>query len=118
MKRLKRRAREVFEHHPHELHVAVNGYVQCGQKVNSELSEISLTLSDDELPNFIEVFGQYWTRLLLMPVDVPPPEGPLQQILRVELSEQRSLELSLKFGSPWPTLQVTYYDPTFITENA
>ncbi len=114
---LRMRAREVFEHFPRELQVAVNGYVHTAQKVNSAKSEFSLSLGDDESIDFIEIFGGQQTRLMLMPVASPPPEGPLEQKESIELSENRRIDLQLVFGSPKPTLQVVYSDPTFVPDD-
>jgi RNA polymerase sigma factor (sigma-70 family) len=113
IRRLRRRAQEVFEHHPQELCVAVNGYMQGSQKINSELSEQTLDIDLSESINFIEIFSEQQVRLLLMNVDQPPPEGPGEQSLRLELSDKRTIDLQLRFGSPWPTLHVVYYDPNF-----
>jgi RNA polymerase sigma factor (sigma-70 family) len=117
LKFFRKRAREVFEHFPSELQVAVNGYVHSAQKINSATSEISLLLGDEEPIQFIEIFGGQRTRLALMPVSEPPPEGPLEQKETISLSENRTLELQLVFGSPKPTLQVVYSDPTFVPDD-
>lgn len=113
MKSLRRQAREVFEHDPQELCVAINGYIQGSQKINSETSELTLDIGLAEPISFVEIFSEQQIRLLLMNVDDTPPVGPGEQSLRVGLSEGRSLELQLRFGSPWPTLHVAYHDPTF-----
>lgn len=114
---MRMRAREVFEHFPRELQVAVNGYVHTAQKVNSAKSEFSLSLGDGGAIDFIEIYGGQQTRLMLMPVAAPPPEGPLELRESIELSENRRLDLQLIFGSPKPTLQVIYSDPTFVPDD-
>ncbi|HEX8163549.1 MAG TPA: sigma-70 family RNA polymerase sigma factor [Pyrinomonadaceae bacterium] len=113
VRRLRRKAREVLEHDPQELCVAVNGYIQGSQRVNSELNEQTLDLDLSEPINFIEVFSEQQIRLLLMNVDQPPPEGPGEQRLTIELSGERTIDLQLRFSSPRPTLHVVYHDPTF-----
>lgn len=113
VRRLRRKAREVFEHDPQELCVAVNGYMQGSQRVNSELNEQTLDLDLSEPINFIEIFSEQQIRLLLMNVDQPPPEGPGEQRLSIEFSGKRTIDLQLRFSSPWPTLHVVYHDPTF-----
>ena len=114
MKSWRRQAREVFEHDPQELCVSVNGYMQGSQKINSELSELTLDIDLNEQIDFIEIFSEQQIRLLLMNVNESPPEGPGEQSFRVALSQGRTLELNLKFSSPWPTLHVAYHDPTFV----
>ncbi|HEY2972489.1 MAG TPA: RNA polymerase sigma factor, partial [Pyrinomonadaceae bacterium] len=116
IKRWRRRAREAFEHRPKELHISVNGLLQGSQKVNSELSEQTLDVDMTEQIGFVEVFSELGIRLLLLNVDELPPRGDVERVTRVELSDQRGLELKLRFDSPWPTLHVAYTDPLFITE--
>jgi hypothetical protein len=43
----------------------------------------------------------------------PPPDGEVEQSARVELSEGRSLELSVAFHQEWPRVQAIYHDPGF-----
>ena len=35
-----------------------------------------------------------------------------------QLSDGRTLDLALEFGSPWPTVQLIYHDPAFATPDA
>jgi RNA polymerase sigma factor (sigma-70 family) len=119
LRKSQRRAREVFEHKPQELCVSVNGYIQGSQRVASETSELTLVIDTTDEINFIEILSEQWIRLLLYVNDAPPPEGPVEQTERVELSDGRTLELTLKFHSPWPTLHAVYHDPSYqVTEEA
>jgi len=108
--RCRRRAREVFEHRPQELHISVNGFIQGSQKINSEQSEQTLDIDMAEQIGFVEVFSEQETRLLFLDVE-PPPSGPVEQRTRVEFSNERTLELTLSFRGPWPTLHTIYRDP-------
>jgi RNA polymerase sigma factor (sigma-70 family) len=110
---LRRRARRVFEHKPQELCVSVNGHVQGSQRVNAELSELSLNVNVPEKISCIEVFSEQQVRLLLLNVDDLPPLGAAEQSSRIELSEGRTLDVTFKFRSPLPALEVIYDDPTF-----
>ena len=112
MRTNQRRSRETFEHRPQELHIAVNGYTLGSQRINSKLSEQTLDINLPEQINFIEVFSEQKIRLLFANVDAPPG-GPLKQPVRVDLSDGRTLELLLRFRSPWPMLHVAYHDPSF-----
>src|SRR5262249_35775133 len=53
-------------------------------------------------------------RLLLLNVIELPPNGSDEQSACVELSDHRTLDLVLRFRSPWPTVQVTYQDPSYV----
>ncbi len=113
--RCRRRAREVFEHRPQELHISVNGFIQGSQKVNSEQSEQTLDIDMAEQIGFVEVFSEQETRLLFLDVE-PPPSGSVEQRTGVELSNERTLELTLSFRGPWPTLHTIYRDPLLRAE--
>jgi DNA-directed RNA polymerase specialized sigma24 family protein len=111
LSRWKRQARDVFEHKPKELCIAVNGYIQGSQTISSELMEQSLNIDTPEKISFVEVFSEQGIRLLFLNVDQPPPDGPGEQMIRVTFSDRRTLELSLVFKNPWPTIHVAYRDP-------
>lgn len=113
-----REAREVFEHKPQELCVSVNGYLLGSQLIGSELSELTLNVTADERISFCEVFSEQGVRLLMMNVEDLPPNGPGELHQRMELSEARSLESSLLFNNPFPTLHVSYHDPALATAPA
>ena len=109
----RQRARRVFEHKPQELCVAVNGYLQASQTVNSELSELNLNIDLLEDVSFVEVFSEQKLRLLLLNVDELPPAGPGELGRLLEMSDGRTLSLKLEFRSPRPAVSVAYHDPTF-----
>ncbi len=111
LKKWKREAKAAFEHKPQELCIAVNGYIQGSQKISADLMEQSFIIDMAEKIGFVEVFSEQGIRLLLLNIDEPPPNGPGEHSLRVGLSDQRALELSLRFSNPWPTIHVTYSDP-------
>jgi hypothetical protein len=110
-----REAREAFEHKPQELCVSVNGYLLGSQLIGAELSELTLNVTADERISFCEVFSEQGIRLMMMNVEDLPPHGPGELRQRIELSEARSLEASLLFSNPFPTLYVSYHDPALAT---
>jgi RNA polymerase sigma factor (sigma-70 family) len=110
-----RRSQQVYRHEPQELCVAVNGYLQSTQTINSQLNELTLVVDTTEQIGFVEVFSEQGVRLLLLNVE-PLPAGPVRQDARVELSEGRTLDASLSFSGAWPTLHVVYQDP-FVLES-
>lgn len=114
----RKRAKDVFEHRPTELCVSVNGYLMAAQNVGSELSEQMLSINVAEKIEFIEIFGEQDIRLLFLSVEELPPDGAYRRSVRVELSDDRTLEATLSFSNPWPTLQVLYSDPLTIPEAA
>lgn len=111
LKHCRRRAREVFEHSPKELRISVNGFILGSQSLGSELNEQTLNVSMTENIGFVEVFSEQGIRLLLLNAE-PPPDGPVDQPASIELSEGRTLELTLSFNAPWPRLHAVYHDPS------
>ncbi len=116
LNRFRRRVRDTLSHEPRELCVSVNGYTLGSQRVSSERSELNLVVDRDERISFVEVFSEQKIRLLMMSVEELPPDGPGQRTSHVKLNEQRALELTLRFASPSPTIQVVYSDPHFNEE--
>src|SRR6185369_4529318 len=109
-----RRARELFEHYPSELRISANGHVLGSHAVNSDTSRLCLDITIAEPLSFVEVMSHENARLLVLTVE-PPPSGQPLQARRVELSEGRYLEATLRYGHPWPEFEVVYHDPTFNT---
>src|SRR5260370_1319994 len=108
------RLKETIEHKPHELRIAVNGYVLGSHNVSSDLFKHTLSVNVEEKIGFVEIFSEREVRLLFSVVK-PPPDGPVEHRQRVDLSAGRTLELSLDFSEPWPTLECTYRVPTYMT---
>jgi RNA polymerase sigma factor (sigma-70 family) len=107
----RRRLRDVFEHRPQELLVSVNGFVLGSQEVGAKVNKQTISIKGEEKIGFIEIFSEQGMRLSFLDVE-PPTDGAIEQRTRAEFSEGRTLELALDFGGPWPTLRVTYRDPS------
>lgn len=112
LRRSRKRRDQIFEHRPEELFIAINGFIVGAHRVNSELSELALSVGIDERIGFIEVFSQNDVRLLFQSVE-PPPDGMAVQSAMVGLSHGRHLELSLDFRDTRPQLYAKYADPAF-----
>src|SRR6266446_2615040 len=111
--RCRKAAREVYEHQPSELCVSVNGYLIAAQKVGSELNEQSVSISIAEPIDFVEILSEQEMRLLFLSVE---DRATNVRKARVALSNDRALEATLNFDSPWPSLQVIYSDPSLAPE--
>src|SRR5262249_52991179 len=104
------KSKEVYEHSPTRLSISVNGFTVATQTVSSETSEATFNLNLDERIGFVEVHSEQNILLLAMDVE-PPPDGTPEQFCRIDLSDDRSLELDMNFASAWPALTVIYRDP-------
>lgn len=107
----------VSEHRPSELCISINGYLMAAQKISSELSEQTLNINVTEKIDFVEIFSEQEIRLLFLSVE-DLGNGVYKRAACVQLSDNRSLEATLSFGDPWPTLHVVYSDPLMRVESA
>jgi RNA polymerase sigma factor (sigma-70 family) len=96
-KRLEKRLRDVAEHKPKQLRVAVNGVIVGATKVNSEDSEFDLHLDHDAPVDFIEVTSEQHIQLLFV---IPPsPANPNGSIWgRLALRDGRELSVRVEPG--------------------
>jgi RNA polymerase sigma factor (sigma-70 family) len=115
-RRCRRRARDVFEHRPRELCVAVNGRVLAAQKVASVLSEQKLNVAGVGEVSFVEVFSEQEVRLLYLDPSAWPEDPDGACALSVSLSDRRTLEARLTYADSAPTVQVVYRDPLMAAE--
>lgn len=107
-RRLGQHLREIHEHKPHELRIAVNGFLVSSLKVSAELSELNLNLTPDDPIAFVEICSQQGVQLLFLSVD--PNNKQDEQWAWIELSEGRSLEACLQKRNG-ASLHVVYKDP-------
>lgn len=109
--RCKKRARDLFEHRPRELCVSVNGRPVGAQKVGSIVNEQRLNVGAGEAVSFVEVFSEQDVRLLYLDPSLWPAEADGGCVVRVGLSDRRTLEARLSYVDSAPTVQVVYRDP-------
>jgi DNA-directed RNA polymerase specialized sigma24 family protein len=114
--RLERKMREIFEHRPQSLQIAVNGRVRTSQKVTSELSEFHLKLGRAEKLAFVEVLSEQGVRMAYLHVFDPALQQGLEQGEHIALSDDRSLNLTLSFVGDTPSVHVVYRDPVIAEE--
>lgn len=107
-KKFGNKLRETHEHRPHELRIAVNGFLVSSLKVSSELSELNLNLTPDEPIEFVDVSSEQGVRLLFFALN--PTSATGEQWSWIELSEGRSLEACFR-NHDGPSLHVVYRDP-------
>jgi DNA-directed RNA polymerase specialized sigma24 family protein len=116
MQAVRRRWGKVREHRPRTLSIAVNGHVIAFHDVRAEHSKLSARIDPPESAKFVEVFGEQDVRFALLSIGDLPPEGLPVRTQRVELSDDRWLELSLSFDGLGLNGQVAYFDPALATQ--
>ena len=108
---VRRRWDKVREHRPRTLSIAVNGRVIAFHDVLAEHSKLSARIEHPEEVEFVEVFSEQDVRFALLSIGELPPGGASVRTQRVELSDDRWLELSLAFDGQGLNGQVAYFDP-------
>jgi RNA polymerase sigma factor (sigma-70 family) len=117
-KRLERRVRQLIEHRPSRLQIAINGEVRASQSVTAEVSELYLKLARPEQPTFIEVLSEQGLCLVYLEVEQPANNSGLDQSQSITLSDDRTLYLSLSFAADVPIIHVVYRDPILAESEA
>ena len=108
---VRRRWDKVREHRPKTLSIAVNGHIIAFHDVLAEHSKLSARIERPEDVEFVEVFSEQDVRFALLSIGELPPDGAPVRTQRVELSDDRWLELSLAFDGQGLNGQVAYFDP-------
>ena len=109
-KRMQRRLEEVNEHRPQRLSIAVDGDIRASQRVTAQLSELQAELRPTDKPAFIEVLSEQNVCLAFVLVQALVPESGLRQVEETNLSDGRTLTVSISFAAESPTIQVVYND--------
>ena len=102
--------RTAYEHRASELRIVVNGFLVGTHTVGRALTRQSVAVTLDEPIGFVEVFGEHDVRLAFLDVQ-PVPEGPVDQSVSADLSEERRLQVRVSFARPFPEVHVEYEDP-------
>ena len=117
-KRMERCLQEVNQHRPQRLLIAVDGDIRASQRVTAQLSELRVELRPMEKPTFIEVLSEQSICLAFVLVQTLIPEGGLQQVQEIELSDDRTMKVAVSFAAESPTIQVVYNDPLIAMDAA
>jgi RNA polymerase sigma factor (sigma-70 family) len=107
-KKLGRHLRQISEHKPHELRIAVNGFVVSSLKISSDQTELDLNLNSDEPVEFIEISSEQEVQLLFLSSG---KGSDAEQWAWIELSEGRTLAAFLRVHGG-PSLRIVYKDPS------
>ena len=113
---VRRQRTEILDHRPRTLSIAVDGKILASHDVQAQRSVLSARIERPEHANFVEVFSEQGIRLALLSIGDLPPEGPHGQSQRVDLNDERWLDLCLSFDGLGLNSEVTYFDPALATE--
>ncbi len=117
LERFRRKLQAVYEHEPHELWVAVNDSILGTQPIVAAATEQTLGLETFEDVRFVHVFSEQNVPLCALPIE-SPPAGDFEQHTRINLSDDRTLEVNLSFCGNWRHIRVVYSDSSLETIGA
>jgi RNA polymerase sigma factor (sigma-70 family) len=105
--------RAIRAHRPRMLRVVVNGFEVGTHEISGAAARVTQTVSSLEPVWLVEVYSEQ--DVCLASLDVTPlPEAPAEQRVRVDLADDRRIELALSFLRPWPTVSLAYDDPAYV----
>jgi DNA-directed RNA polymerase specialized sigma24 family protein len=117
MLRLVRKDRdETQDHRPRTLCIAVDGKILASHDIEALRNTLSARVDRPDQCSFVEVFSDQGIRLALMPIGAMPPDGPHKQAQRVQLNDDRWLELRLTFDGLGMNTEVIYIDPALAAD--
>ncbi len=111
IRRGRREARQVFEHRPRQLYIAVNGRHLASQSLHYWTTEASFRIESGVQIEFIEILSEQGIRLAFMSMDGAVEQDTEVVCQKIDLSEGRSLFACLRPDGPSRLLQVTYSNP-------
>lgn len=112
------RMREVYEHHPTGLVIALNAEVVAVRDVNSARATLKVETRAVQALEIIEVFSEQGLLLLALPILKRPPKSQPELRREIALSGERSLSLVVRFMRDGALIETTYEDPLYTTDYA
>jgi hypothetical protein len=103
------RTRELLQHHPTELSIAVDGHIRTSHVISASVSKLNLTVDAKERVEFAEILSEQGVRFLLL--DRDDLETVTLRRYDIALSNGRVLEVEIVPDAPGPCIQVSYRDP-------
>lgn len=112
MLRAQRRLKEVFEHRPTSLIVAVNGEILASRDIRASFNGLKVEALTRDL-KFIEILSEHGVSLLSWVVESTPPHSEPVVHREAEFSRERRIEVDLQFSAQKLIIEVQYYDPSY-----
>ena len=107
------RMREIYEHHPTGLVIALNAQVVAVRDITSNAARAVLKVETHSVQTLemIEVFSEQGLLLMAMPVLLHPPKSQPEIRHAIALSSERTLSLLIRFNRDGALIETTYEDP-------
>lgn len=107
-----RRMKEISEHRPTSLIVAVNGAILASRDIRASFNGLKVEVLTRDL-KFIEILNEYGASLLSWVVECTPPHGDPVVHRVAEFSMGRRLGVDLQFSAQKLVIDVQYHDPLY-----
>lgn len=107
------RLREIYEHRPTGLVIALNGEVAAVRDIHADTAHATLKVEtrDAQKLDMIEVFSEQGMLLLSMPLLRRPPKSQPELRSETLLSNDRTLNLVVRFTRDGALIEANYEDP-------
>jgi DNA-directed RNA polymerase specialized sigma24 family protein len=114
----KNRMREILEHHPTGLVIALNGEVAAVRDINSACAILRVETRAVQTLEIVEVFSEQGLLLLALPLLNHPPKSPPEIKHEVALGGERTLSLVVRYTGDGALIETKYVDPHFTSDTA
>ncbi|WP_420239598.1 RNA polymerase sigma factor [Telmatobacter bradus] len=109
------RVREVFEHRPSGLVIALNAEVVAVRNIGSSCAILKVETRSIENVDMIEVFSEQGMLMLSLEILHRPPQAPPELRREIALSDDRILTVAVRFTADGAVIEAIYIDPHFVT---
>lgn len=113
----KHRMREIFEHHPTGLVIALNAEVVAVRDISSPRAVLKVECHSIATLEMVEVFSEQGLLMLAFPVIQHPPQSPPELKNEIALSGERMLRLTVHFTGDGAWIEAIYLDPHFMANS-
>jgi len=112
MLRAERRLKEIFEHRPTSLIVAVNGEILASRDIRASFNGLKVEVPTQDL-KCIEILSEHGVSLLSWVVESTPPHSEPIVHREAEFSMGRWLGVDLQFSPQKLVIEVQYHEPSY-----
>jgi hypothetical protein len=109
------RMREIFEHRPSGLVIALNAEVVAVRNIGSPRAILKVETRSVETLDMIEIFSEQGMLMLALEILQRPPQAPPELRRDIALSDDRTLTVVVSFTAEGALIEATYLDPHFVT---
>lgn len=111
LRRVESLRKEVYDHRPQILSIAVNGKIVASLDIQAQRNGLSAHTEGFVEAPFVEVLSEQGLQLALLWFDEMPPQGSSSRKRRVCLSDDRWVDLEISFDGEGLKAEAVYFAP-------